>query len=75
MKSYEIVRAIMEAQHILHGKLADRLGMKPNALSMRLCGERDMTVDKLAETLRVMDYRLVAVPRESKLPKDSYEVE
>ena len=75
MKSCEVIRALMTVQHLVVSKLVDRLGMKLNAISMRLNEGRDMTCAMLAETLRAMDYRLTAMPSDAKLPEDSYEVD
>ena len=65
----------MNAHKIMVNGLARKLGIRPNTLSMRLTSGRDMTVGSMAETLKAMDYRLVAVPREAALPEGSFEAE
>lgn len=75
MTIYEALRHIMLAQSLGVSKLADRLGIKQNSLSNRLSGDRGITIEKIVEMTRAMDYKVVLMPRDSRLPKDSYEVE
>ena len=74
MKPMEIVRAIMELKDIRPAVLGSRLNIKSNVLSERF-KQKNVSVDKLNEMLRVMDYKIVIMPADGKLPKDSYEVE
>lgn len=75
MSIYEALRHIMLSQSIGVSKLADRLGLKQNTISNRLNGERTLGIDKVIEMSRALDYKVVLMPRDSRLPKDSYEVE
>ena len=74
MKPMEIVRAIMELKDIRPAVLGSRLNIKSNVLSERF-KQKNVSVDKLNEMLRVMDYKIVIMPIDGKLPKDGYEVE
>lgn len=68
------VREIMKNQSVGVNKLADRLGVKQNVLSMRLKQE-NMGVAILGEMLRMLDYKIVIVPREARLPEGGIEIE
>lgn len=74
MKPMEIVKAIMELKEIRPSLLCSRLNIKSNVLSERF-KQKNVSVDKLNEMLRVMDYKLVIVPIDAKIPKDGYDVE
>lgn len=74
MKPMEIVRAIMEMKDIRPAVLGSRLNIKSNVLSERF-KQKNVSVDKLNEMLRVIDYKIVIMPVDGKLPKDSFEVE
>lgn len=74
MKTVEAVREIMKEQNIGVNKMADRLNRKPNVISERL-GQSNISIVKLSEMLRVLDYKIMLVPRETSTPKGSYEVE
>jgi hypothetical protein len=74
MKPMEIVRAIMELKDVRPAVLGSRLNIKSNVLSERF-KQKNVSVNKLNEMLRVMDYKIVIMPTDGKLPKDSYEVE
>lgn len=74
MKPNEIVRTIMTEQDVGVAKMGDRMGKSMRLVCDRLRQE-NMTTDKLLELLRVLDYKIVIMPNENRLPKDSYEVE
>lgn len=74
MKPMEIVRTIMEMKDIRPAVLGSRLNIKSNVLSERF-KQKNVSVDKLNEMLRVIDYKIVIMPVDGKLPKDSFEVE
>ena len=73
MKATEIVRAIMGAKNVKPSVLASRIGVKNNVLSERL-GQANISVVKLNEMLRVLDYKIVVVPSDRRLKEDEYEV-
>lgn len=62
MKTVEAVREIMKEQNIGVNKMADRLNRKPNVISERL-GQSNISIVKLSEMLRVLDYKIMLVPR------------
>lgn len=74
MKTVEAVRAIMEQQDLGVNKLASRLNKKPNVISERLTQE-NISIIKLNELLRVLDYKTIIVPRDASVPKGGYEIE
>jgi len=74
MKTVEAIREIMKEQDIGTSKMADRLGKPARLVSDRLSQE-NISITKLNELLRVLDYKVVLVPRGAKLPDGGYEVE
>lgn len=74
MKAAEAVRVVMERGSIKVATLASRLNIKSNVLSERL-SQQNISVAKLNEMLRAMDYKIVILPRETRLPDGGIEVE
>jgi DNA-binding Xre family transcriptional regulator len=77
MKARELIKVIMEKQNINNACMADRLNITQAALWDRLNTKKakDIPVSLLSEMLRALDYKVVIVPRSSRVPADSYEVE
>lgn len=74
MKATEAVREVMKEQAIGVNKMAARLDKPSRQISERL-SQSNISVVKLNELLRVLDYKILIVPRESSVPKGGYEVE
>lgn len=74
MIAMEAVKEIMKIKEIRPAVLCDRLKIKANVLSERF-KQKNVSVEKLNEMLRVMDYKIVVVPRESKTPNGGFEIE
>ena len=74
MKAGEAVRAIMEEKGVGTSTLADRIGKAPRLVCDRL-RQDNISVDKLRELLRVMDYKIVIMPRSTALKGNEYEIE
>lgn len=74
MKATKIVREIMLAQGVKVAALADKLKIKSNVLSERL-GQENISIAKLDEMLRLMDYKIVVMPRDSREQEGWYRVE
>lgn len=74
MKITKAIRQIMTEQDVRVGMMAARIGKKQNLVSERL-SQNDMTIGKAAEMLRVLDYKLVVMPRGTTTPKGGIEVE
>ena len=77
MKARELIKVIMEKKNINNACMADRLNITPAALWDRLNTKKakDIPVSLLSEMLRALDYKVVLVPRSSRVPADGYEVE
>lgn len=77
MKAREITKVIMDKQGVSNASMADRLKITQAALWDRLNTKKakDIPVSMLSEMLRALDYKVVIVPRSSRLPTDGYEVE
>ncbi|WP_459129199.1 helix-turn-helix domain-containing protein [Guggenheimella bovis] len=65
------VKEIMKNKEVKPSVLCNRLGIKSNVLSERF-KQKNVSVKKLNEMLRAMDYKIIVVPRETRLPKDGY---
>ena len=74
MIATEALRTIMKSKDVRHTTLASRLNIKSNVLSERFA-QKNVSVAKLNEMLRVLDYKIVLVPRETRLPEGGFEVE
>ena len=74
MKANEAVREIMNTQSVGLSTLASRLDKTPRLVSDRLSQE-NISIEKLNEMLRVLDYKIVVVPRNRTSKNDEYEVE
>lgn len=73
MKATDIIRVIMEKKEVKPSMLADRLKIKNNTLSARMT-QKNISVLKLSEMLRVMDYKILIVPRNVQIKDDWYEL-
>lgn len=74
MIAMEAVKEVMKIKEVRPAVLCDRLKIKSNVLSERF-KQKNVSVEKLNEMLRAMDYKVVIVPRETKVPDGGFEVE
>ncbi len=74
MKTSEAVREIMKEQGIGTTKMASRMDKTPRVVSDRL-RQDNMSVSILNELLRVLDYKVIIVPRDTKLPRGGFEID
>lgn len=74
MITMDAFKKIMEIKQVKPAVLCDRLGIKGNVLSERF-KQRNISIVKLNEMLRALDYKIVLVPRETKIPDGGFEVE
>lgn len=74
MIAMEALKEVMRITEVKTSVLADRLGIKQNVLSERY-KQRNVSVNKLSEMLRALDYKVVVVPRNTRIPDGGYEVE
>lgn len=74
MKATEAVREIMKEQEVTLTQLAHRMQKSTRLTSDRLRSD-NITIEKLNEILSALDCKIIIVPRDTRLPKDSYEVE
>lgn len=77
MTSKEIVNNLMRAQGVSNAKMAAKLNLTQAALWDRLNPKKtnNMTVKKFNEMLKMLDYKIVAVPRKTRLPEGGFEVD
>lgn len=74
MKASEAVRKVMELTKTRVADIAFMTNKKQNVISERLTQE-NISVAKLNEMLRVMNYKIVIVPRETRIPDGGVEIE
>ena len=82
MGGREIIRRIMALKGITNTMLASRLGITPAALWDRIDTQprkgkprKDIPVSLLSDMVKVMDYKIMIVPSNTRLPKDGYLIE
>lgn len=82
MGGREIIRSIMALKGITNTMLASRLGITPAALWDRIDTQprkgkprKDIPVSLLSDMVKVMDYKIMIVPSNTRLPKDGYLIE
>ena len=74
MIAMEAVKGIMKRKEVRPSTLYEALGIKSNVLSERF-KQKNVSVSKLNEMVRLMDYRVVLVPSDKPLDDDCIEVE
>ena len=74
MIAMEAVKEIMKRKEVRPSTISEALGIKSNVLSERF-KQKNVSVSKLNEMVRVMDYRVVLVPSDKSLDNDCIEVE
>lgn len=74
MKTTDALRQIMKEQNVGVAKMAGRLNIRQNTMSERLT-QQNLSVAKLNEMLRVLDYKVVILPRETTIPKGGIEID
>lgn len=74
MLAMEALKEVMKLREVRPAMLCDRLGIKSNVLSERF-KQKNVSVTKLNEMLRLMDYKIVLVPREARTPEGGFEIE
>ena len=74
MKATTAVREVMTIRNEKVASLADKLKVKSNVLSERL-SQDNISIVKLDEMLRLMDYKIIIVPRETREQEGWYRVE
>ena len=70
----EAFKKAMENRGIRPAILCDRLNIKSNVLSERF-KQKNVSVAKLNEMARMVDYKVVLVPRDARVPDGGYEIE
>lgn len=73
MLATEIVKEIMKSQNVKTNEFARKIGQTSGTTCNRL-GQKNISVDKLMEMLRVLDYKIVIVPGDRRVRDDEYEV-
>ena len=74
MIAMEAIKEIMKLKDIRPAVLCDRLKIKSNVLSERF-KQKNVSVEKLNDMLRAMDYKVVVVPRDARIPEGGFEIE
>lgn len=74
MKAGDAIKKVMEEQGARVSQIAYMTGKKSNVISERLSQE-NISVGKMLEMLRVLNYKIVIMPRDAKTQDGWYEVE
>ena len=74
MTGNETIREVAKRRNLKQIEISSKLGVKPNVLSERM-RQKNITISKLNEIMTAMDYKIVIVPGDSRLPDGGYEIE
>ena len=74
MKYSEIATELIRKNGLKYSVLGARMGMSGNAARERSL-LKNPSIKKMIELLRLMDYKVQIVQRETRTPKDGYELE
>ncbi len=74
MKATLALRKVMEIRGVKPAVLCDRIDIKANVLSERFRQE-NISVAKLNEMLKAMDYKIIVVPRDVRVPDGGFDIE
>lgn len=77
MRGREILKAVMSSKSISNAELAKRLKVSNATIWERLNNKnvKDIPVSLMTTMLRAMDYKVIVVPANIRLPDGGYEVE
>lgn len=77
MRGREILKAVMKNVGVSNATLAKRLGISNATIWERLNNKntKDIPVSLLSTMLRAMDYKVIVVPADSRIPTGGFEVD
>lgn len=78
MKAKEVVREIMKLTGVTNAMLAHRMNTDLRVMWDLVSKEKesnDMSTRKLVPVLNALDYKVVVIPRDEKVPKGGYLIE
>lgn len=77
MRGREVLKKVMEDIGWSNAELAKRLGVSNATIWERLNNKnvKDIPVSLLSGMLRVMGYKVIVVPNDTRMPKGGYEIE
>jgi len=76
MRGRDIMKAIMEQEEIKNAELAKKLEVSNAAIWERLNNKnvKDIPVSLMNEMVRAMEYKVIVVPIDCRIPEKGYEV-
>lgn len=74
MKAGDAIKKVMSEKSVKVAQMAYMTGKKSNVISERL-SQDNISVGKMMEMLRVLEYKVVIMPRDAKMQDGWYEVE
>lgn len=74
MLAMDAVKRIMGLRGLRTMDLAEKLNIKSNVLTKRYT-QQNVSVEKLNEMLRPMNYKVVIMPETSEIPDDAFTIE
>lgn len=74
MTGNEAIREVAKRRDLKQVEISSKLGVKPNVLSERM-RQKNITISKLDEIMKAMEYKIVIVPGDARLPDGGYEIE
>lgn len=74
MLAMDAVKRVMELRGLRTMDLAEKLNIKSNVLTKRYT-QQNVSVEKLNEMLRPMNYKVVIMPETSEIPDGAFTIE
>lgn len=74
MLAMDAVKRVMELRGLRIVDLAEKLNINKNVLIKR-CTQQNVSISKLNEMLRPMNYKVVIMPETSETPNDAFTIE
>ena len=75
MRIREVIESILKDKGMKKSEIAHSEGVSLQLINYRMHQTKRMTISVAVQMLNGCGYKLVAIPKGSPLPKDSYEVE
>ena len=77
MRGRDILKEVMTAKSLSNAELATRLNVSNATIWERLNNKnvKDIPVSLMTTMLRAMDYKVIVVPANTRLPEGGYEAE
>ncbi len=74
MNHRDIITKILESKNMKYSELAFKLNVNRQVLYERLT-QKNISIEKLQEMLKILGFKIIIVPYNTKIKEDWYEIE